>query len=503
LKKIAALQIIFILCSHYLFAQNEETIYVIRDIHYDITGKTKESALERVGEFNTGLRFTGIQALEEYITEKTQDLQNLRALEENASTITYSLGNTEEDGAVPVYLEVSVTDSKNLVILPEPKYDSNYGFSLSLKAREYNFLGTLAPQKLDLVWGSDDKDRNYLGFLLDIAIPFEAFGFVWTFTSFNELKYYLSGEPVYDTNVLGIAMELPASFTTFVFGFEQGIVIHEENTEKARLFEPDAGEYHDWHLFSKLYVDWKIPTPLRVGKFGNVVYTPGVYGIVKYQPDGDIGEYRRGPGAGIKQELGFGRIDWIGNLRHGIKASIFNDNEYNLSHKEWENSVGFYGEAHIRFSKLFGVSARLMYTRWINDFYEKAGDVIRGYKDEELNAKERLSLNLDFPFRLIRFVPSEWTGNRKYRYFDFEQYWSLFVDLVMVNSYSGSHGSSYNFKPNDIIPGVGLEVITFPLTWRSFYIRLSAGWNMREAVRNGKLPSGIHREIYIGLGHYY
>jgi hypothetical protein len=61
----------------------------------------------------------------------------------------------------------------------------------------------------------------------------------------------------------------------------------------------------------------------------------------------------------------------------------------------------------------------------------------------------------------------------------------------------------YTFDPDSIIPGTGLEIITFPLTWRSFYIRASAGWNLKELIRTGKLPSGIHREIYIGLGHYY
>ena len=495
---VKGLALLLFFCAPFLSAQIDDTVYVIIDIRYDINGKTRESALERVGGFQTGLRFTGLEALEEYVREKTQDLHNLRPLDENASSVAYSLGAAEPDGAVPVYLDVTVTDSKNLVILPEPKYDSNYGFSLSLKAREYNFLGTLATQKLDLVWGSDDKDRNYLGFLLDLEIPFRAFGYDWTFTSFNEFRYYLSGEPVYDTNVVGIAMELPVSFTTVTFGLQQGIVVHEENTAKTLRYENPADDYHNWYLFTRPYIDWEIPTSLRIGKLGKVVYTPGIYGIVNYK-SGDIGDYRRGPDAGFKQDIGFGRIDWIGNFRHGAKVAFNNDNWYNFSHREWKNSVGLYAEGHLRISRFFGVSGRLTYTKWFNDYYEYAGDVIRGYKDDELEAKQRMSLNLDFPLRLIRFAPSEWRGNRSYRYFDFEQHWSLFIDLIMLDSQDGC----YSFTPGDIITAAGLEVITFPLAWRSFYIRLSAGWNIREAVRIGKLPSGIHREIYIGLGHYY
>ena len=478
--------------------QQEKTVFVIRDIYYSINGKTRESALERVLNLKTGERFFGQDALDAFIKDKEQDLYNIRALESGKSKVTYTAGEAEEDGEVPVYLMVSVTDSANFIILPEPKYDSNSGFTLSLKSRAYNFLGTLTTQKFDLKWGSDDKDRSYLGFLIDITIPFRALGHNWTFSSFNEFNYYLTGEPFYNTNVLGLALEVPAAFTAFTFGFEQGIVVHEENTKKTPLFESGAGEYHDWYLFSKLYADWKIPTPLSAGKYGAVVYTPGVYGSVKYQ-SGDIGDYRRGPVLGIRQDIGFGRIDWMENFRNGLKVSVFNGNEYSFFRKEWINDIGIIGEAHFRFSKLFGISARLLYAAWFNDFYENAGDVIRGYKDDELDAKQRLSLNIDFPFRLIRFVPSEWTGNSKYRFFDFEQHWSLFIDMIMLDDYFGS----YSFKPEDIITGIGLEIITFSLNWRSFYLRISAGWDIREAFRIGALPSGIHREIYIGLGHYY
>jgi len=489
---------LFFICASSLSAQNEQTIYVIRSISYSIAGKTKDSALERAGEFKTGLRIAGRTALDEYIGEKIRVLNNIRALEADRSIVNFSFGEAEEDGAVPVYLEISAADSSNLVILPEPKYDSNSGFTLSLKAREYNFLGTLSPLKLDLVWESDDKDRNSLGFAVELALPFQAFGYNWTFVSLNEFYYYLTGEPAYDRNVLGIAMELPVSFTAFTFGFEQGMIIHEENTPK-NIYEYPQDEYHTWYLYSKLYVNWKIPTPLHAGKFGPVVYIPGVYGVINYQPGGDLGDYRQGPGAGINQEIGFGRIDWIGNYRQGLKISILNDNEYNFFRRAWINSVGLQAEGHWRISQFFGISGRLLYTRWVNDYYEEAGEVIRGYKDNELDAKERLSLNLDFPVRVIRFVPSEWTGNPKYRYFDFEQHWSPFIDLLMIET----PGGCYRFTPEDIITGIGLEVITFPLKWRSFYIRASIGWDMREASRAGRLPSGIHREIFIGLGHYY
>jgi hypothetical protein len=493
----------FLFSGSLLFAQeaaqtNDKTVYVIRSVEYRITGKTKETALEREGEFKKGERFTGREALETYRAEKLQTLYNIRALDGEKCSVEYRLGEAEEDGAIPVYLELAVTDSSNLVILPEPKYDSNSGFTLSLKAREYNFLGTLSPLKIDLVWGSDDKDRTSAGFLVDFALPFSAAGFDWAFTAFNEFKYYLEGEPVYNKTAFGIAVELPVSFTAFTFGFEQGIVIHEDNTARiARTSVYD--QYHDWYMYSKLSADWKIPTPLQAGTFGRVVYTPGVYGVINYQPSGDVGDYRRGVRTGFNQTIGFGRINWTGNFRQGLKVSLFTGSEYNFFRRDWINSAGVQAEGHMQVSKIFGISGRLLYTKWWNDYYDNAGDVIRGYNDNELDAAQRLSLNLEFPFRLTRFVPSEWSGNRKFRYFDFEQHWSPFIDLVMLDAVD----ENFTFNPDSIIPGAGLEIITFPLTWRSFYIRASAGWNLKELMRTGKLPSGIHREIYMGLGHYY
>ena len=489
---------ILITCTPSLFAQEGEAVYIIRGISYNISGKTKESALERAGEFKTGVSFTGLEALEEYIAGKKQDLCNIRALDENAVSISFSLGEMEENGAIPVYLEVYVTDSRNLVIMPQIKYDSNSGLSVKLKTRAYNFLGTLTEQQFDLAW-ENNAGSHSLGFLLDIAIPFRAFGFNWTVTSFNELKGYLTGEPLYDINTLGLSMEIPVFFTTITIGAEQGIVVHEENTKKIQNYEGTADKYHSWYFFSRLFAEWKIPTPLHIGKFGAVVYTPGVYGIANYKGGSYIGDYRRGIGAGVTQEIGFGKIDWIGNFRSGIKVSAFNGNEYNFFRKAWNIDAGLLAQGHFRVCKLFGISARLLYTKWFNDYYDQAGDAVRGLKDGALEAKSILALNMDFPFRVLRFVPSEWTGNRKWRYFDFELHLSLFADLAMAESIDGS----YRFRPADIIPGIGAEAIIFPLTWRSFFFRVSAGWDIREAARIGKLPTGIHRELYFGTGHFY
>ncbi|MDR2313506.1 MAG: hypothetical protein LBE02_03145 [Spirochaetaceae bacterium] len=490
----------FLLGKISLFGQTGEegtqnTVYVIRAVEYRITGKTRPHALNRVLNPRPGKILPSLEALEGYIAEKTRELHNIRALEAGESFISYTLGERESDGRIPVDLEVFAFDSGNFIVLPEPKYDSNSGFTLSLKARNYNLFGSLSPLKFDLGWETDEKERKSLGFLLDAELPFRAFGRDWNFTFSHNFKYYFNA-PAYYKQALGLSVDFPLWFTVLRTGFEQGLVIHEENNTKDRI---EDGDYHDWYLYSRIYGRWKIPTPLEAGPFGTVSYTPELYGNINYQPRGDVGEYRRGPSVGLIQRLGFDRIDWLGNFRQGLSAELTAAIDYNTACGDWDNSIGAGLQGHLRVSRLFGVSGRFTYTLWLDDSYDRGGDLIRGYRDDELDLTQRLSFNLDFPFRLIRFVPSEWFNNPRVRYFDFEQHWSPFIDILMADS----SGSGYSFKPEDAVIALGLELITFPLAWRSFYLRISAGWDIREWVLRGRLPSGIHREIFIGLGHFY
>jgi hypothetical protein len=500
-----------LLCRFSLFSQQEEETgrgqggqsdeaeYVIGGVEYHITGRTTAQALARTLKLREGERFTGREALDRYVAGKIRELHNLRSLETDLSTIRYTLGESEKnppDGAgeiTPVYLEITAADTWNFIVLPEPKYDSNSGFTLSLKARDYNFWGTLAPLKLDLNWGSDDDGMDMAGILLEADLPFQAFNRNWNFALVQDFRYYFD-IPVYNKTAARLSVDLPFGRTTLTPGFEQGIVVHEKD-DRAK----NDGGYHSWYLYSKPYVDWEIPLSLEIGDSGEVVYKPGIYGMVNYQPGGDVGDYRRGPSAGFNQRLETGRINWQGNFRQGFTAGAFNENEYDFFHKEWDISAGFVFQGHVKTSGVSGVSARLTLTQWLDSSCDKAGDTVRGYRDNALDATKRLSINLDFPFRLIRFVPSEWSGGKSTGVFDFEQHWAPFIDLLMVDA----PGQGYRFTPADIITTIGLEIITFPLKWRSIYLRISAGWNLREWVRAGRMPSGIHREIYIGLGHFY
>jgi hypothetical protein len=471
-------------------------IYYIRSINIDSTGRTRPFALLHKGEFRAGERISGDEGLQAYISQKTQLLYNQRVLDE--VSIDFSIGEAEEPGLVPVDLLIHTKDTWNLIVLPWFEYDSNTGFEVSLKARDYNFLGAMNPLRADFGFKNDENDEKSFFLNIDSDIPFKLFGYTWNLNFDNEFAYTYD-EPFYYKNITGLSMDLPFKRTTFTFGFEQGFVLHEKNEDKDVIAE--EGEFFPgtWFMYSELYTLWKIPTGIQVGSFGELTYTPRLSGKINYRPGGKIGDARRGPQTGLSHTLGFGQINWVENFRSGLEASVGNSNVFNFAKSEWNRDISVEVLGHLPVASFFGISGRFRYKQWFDTPYDKAGDVLRGIKNDVISADAMVSLNMDFPLRVIRFVPSQWFNNRKFRFFDFEPHLSPFVDMALIKY----DGEDLSFSTKNISAAGGLELIVYPYFMRSIYVRVSLGVNLKELIKTKSIPDGEDREIYIGLGHHY
>jgi hypothetical protein len=142
-----------------------------------------------------------------------------------------------------------------------------------------------------------------------------------------------------------------------------------------------------------------------------------------------------------------------------------------------------------------------MYRQFFDNPYLEAGDVLRGMRNKYFYADYMLSLNLQFAIRVLRFVPSEWFKIRKLRFFDFELHFSPFIDLAAFEGINSNEYTEYHFK--EVFPTAGFELIAFPLSWRSIFLRGSIGWDMVRWVNQNSMPGGTAREIYIGVGHFF
>jgi hypothetical protein len=486
-------------------AEDEPIVfYIIRKIDFSITGRTRPFALYIHGEFQEGVRITGQADLEKYIKDKTQLLLNQRVLE--SVHIAYTLGSPGEDGLVPVDLLVSTVDTWNIIVLPKPQFDSNTGFELTLKARDYNFFGAMNPLRVDLGYALEEDElgefsKGSFKFEIDSDTPFKAFGYTWNL-NFDHIFAYTYEEPFSYKNITGISMELPWKWTTFTFGFEENFILNEENDDK---YKEKYGTYFQdtWYLSSELYTAWKIPLSLDVGTFGKLTYTPKLSGKLNYRPGGELDYLRKGPVITFNQILGFGRIDWIGNYRSGVEASLGNTNAFNVYKKGWDNNITVSATGHKLVTGFFGVSGRLQYRHWFydnsEDIYDSAGDSLRGVLDKSLHADYMLALNLDFPFQALHFVPSEWLHNQKLHFFDFDLHVSPIIDMALIRD----PVADIDFSFKAMLFSGGVEFLLFPHFTRSFYIRASIGFNLKAWAKTGSLPGGDNREIFIGIGHHY
>lgn len=482
--------------------EGPEGPYYIHSIVFDVTGITRPFALRNAAELKEGELFSSREELDRYISDKTQLLLNNRVLEK--VTLEYSIGNPDPDGRIPVELTVKTTDTWNIIALPYFKYDSSNGLEISVKARDYNFLGTMQPLKLDLGYAIDreplnDQAYDKGAFFIDIDsnFPFTAWNFNWNFDFDHYFGYTYEYGFEYE-NKTGLSLSLPISATTLTLSAYQGVSVNEENDDEYKaLYGERYAEY--WYLSNWIKADWTIPTPIRVAYFGNLSYTPSVQIKQNYRPGGDIGEERIGPVGTIAQTLSFGRIDWIGNFRRGLDVRFSNTNDYNFYKTTWDKSIQGELIGHYPFVNFMGVSARIQGDYYFDDPEEDGAAPLRGILDSSVVTEYGLYANIDLPVRLIRFLPSEWFGKQWMHLFDLEQQWTPFMDLGMVRD--PVHGR--DFSPQDLLVTGGLEVVTFPLFMRSFFLRISLGFDIREAFRIGGLPNGDHQEIYIGIGHHY
>jgi hypothetical protein len=488
-------------------ADETNTVFYIRDIKFNTTGMTRNFALLYHAQLKEGEQITGLEELEKFRRQKIQLLLNQRALE--FVNIEYTIGEIQDDALVPVDLLIITKDTWNIIALPKPQYDSNNGFELTLKARDYNFLGTLSPLRIDLGYTLDmDETTNELkhpsrgsfNFEIDSDTPFKLFGYTWNF-NFDHAFSYVYKEPLHYKNTTGISIELPVSSATATLGFEQGFIANEDNTKAYEDdYDPDrdGDRFVPFYMSSKSYADWEIPTPVYVGNFGKLTYYPGLSGQINYLPKGDIDYLRRGPTATFSQRFGFGQINWIENFRSGIELYLGNGNTYNFHRNEWDISLFFSTTAHFPITSFFGISGRLRYQRWLLKYNTAAGDVIRGVLDKDLDADYILSFNSDFPVQIFSFLPSKWSNNAKLRFFDFDFHISPFFDVALLND--PNHNTSFSDIP---VLGAGMEFIIFPHFMRSLYVRVSLGYNINHLIET-KSPYKLYGdEFFIGIGHHY
>lgn len=517
MKKLLAATIL--LLTSFLFAEN----YRIKNVNYTIEGcgwqifsKTKAYALELNVPVDTQKTFDSKDKLDTYLLEYYQRLENTRAFEKIEINPIFN----ENDDFIETVLKVYVKDSFHLLAVPYPKYDSNTGFNLKLKAKDTNFLGSLNPLSTDifllLASAESDNKNNKVGFNFDFNYPFPIGKLRATWLNSDQF-YYVFGSKMPEWNFkTGLSLCLPFDNYSFTWAFNQYCI----NNLDYEIFN-DSLYFVENGSFS---------SSINLVTFKNnstLVYSPSISTIFNWDNNGINIENSDlyGVTLSLAHSLSNSKIDWYNDFRNGYSASLNNTYSFNCQTLSFTPSVSFTGEYFTSFNisqlnkngweffNYFGISSRIysFYNFIKNDnFYNSTtgsniGAYLRGIRDEQYytdsgagylcQTNGAILLNLDFPLQIIK-------TNFPINLINFNMQFVPFIDVALIqNKYYKS-----SFNPKEGLYSAGLEVLVFPAKWKSMTVRGSCGFDLRRLLKKGTemlSPNVSPWEITFGVGLFY
>lgn len=490
----------------FLYSQN----YKISDYNIEVEGNfwgtTKTSAVLSNYPIDTKTVFTE-EELNKYIENYDQNLVNTRLFIDVQVSYEKLSENTEIN---EVILNIKLVDSNHLLAVPYPKLSSNDGFTLKIKAKDTNFLGTMNTMNADVNINIDNGEFSP-GFNFSYDFPFTVAGNKFSIVNDYSLSYTI-GDEIPDFEVItGIEYVKPYDFYSYKLSALQYIIN-----------DNDYLKYDD-NLYFKEKLSFSTPITLKKLKnYTNLNYNPYISLVYNWDFNG-ISQDNEGlysPIISFGHGISNGDIDWIGNFKKGYKYSISNDYQYNLNNGDFYPSISFEVEYYAFFKNKnkkylnkFGlytdVYGFLNIAHFLDSdlnifkYGESLGSRLRGRKDNEdlgyegkNTAPMGIAINIDLPHYMFE-------TNFKKDLFNFEMQVSPFVDIGIF-SYEGSR------KPaiKDGIYCAGCEVLIFPRKFSSFTIRASLGMDVMKVLKDEDgLKRGLLRksnyEYFIGIGAHY
>lgn len=480
----------FVILTTFLSAQ----AYKIVDANYDISGcrgvsfgKTNKISLELKCPIDKSTTFKTKDEFDKYLLEYEQQLKNLRAF--NTIEITYTENLNNETNINEIILNIILVDSSHLLALPYPKYDSNSGFTLKIKAKDSNFLGTLNPLSTDLYVNFDDT-ANKWAFGLNFAYdyPFKVSVFNGSWKNRLNLDYVIGNNKPTSSTDIGVAFTYPQDKFSINFGFTQSV------------------SYNNIFSFTEK-LDFSTPIVLyKAPNFSTVNYNPYINFYFDFNVNTkkiNNNNFTLEFGHSISNE----KINWNDRFRKGYGVSLNNSFSYDLEDLFPIPTITLEGKFYNNFKLLnkpfldrFGIYSRL-YIYTVLDVPGRGtkgniniGGRMRGILNDRMDETPYgVVLNLDLPINII-------TTNFKHTFFNFTMQFSPFIDIALTNDIY-----SNNFNLNTKNLSAGMEVLVFPHRFSSYTIRGSVGVDIKKVLKSPNKLKGMwnNKEIYIGLDIHY
>lgn len=479
-----------------VFTAYGQDAYILGGLSVTVQGWTSEAALVRKLEYRAGRTFADRFLLDAYLADLRRKLSNIRSIAE------YELKDTEEalpdSPQVKVNLSLQVKDSWNIIALPYPKYDTNTGLTLSLKARDFNFLGTLEPLKVNLDFRRDQNER--ISFLVDteFLIPFSlgASELAWYFYQASDIRLEKPWGWLGITR-LSTSREVAANLKS---------TLAAEETLKINELDADGNIPYGVRFIHGLSYSLGYKLLPEFWGFKDPTYTPRIFMEAHNSPEQGGQRMFLDAALGFDHSLRMGRIDWKGNLRSGASVAINQRFAYKIYDILWDRETSAEIQYHIPFRwEWWNAGVSLRAGGWWTGEGPKtnAGNLLRGIVDRRIDSALGAYVNLEAPFTVLLWKPVEWFGWSWAKFSGFEMMLSPTLDLALADAKGWALGSE------DFWVGGGGEVLVFSDFIRSFFVRASLAYDLRAVLENRSLsqPSKLDgedvREISIGLGFFY
>ena len=499
--------------------------YQITKVEYDITGMTKQFALEQRVPVDKTIVFQSEEELSAYVEGLKQALMNQRNFE--SAEIEYEIYalvdisddqvkevNVEDD-ITEITLHITTVDSKHLLILPYPKYSSSSGFSIKLKAKDTNFLGTLSEFNADayvafLSSGESDQINYQFGFDLDYDMPFKLGPLDGKWINDYEFSYTIGQTSPEFYAETGVDFTLPFEKLSLNFQALQRI-----------------GKELDYEVYGdSLYFGNQLTFSLPVTVYETMDYTklyliPFADFTINYDYNGISQSNYNLSSPVIKTGVQFkaNDINWLGNFREGWYADVSAYYGYNFQQQASVPGASFNMQAFKAFNR-FALAGRLYgFIQSEKSPYYKVGEYLRGIRDETrfapgtgneeeiaLNVESVILLNMDFPVKLFTWDWTKFTDSHFWSNLNFDVQLSPFIDMALTSN----PASGRNFHPADGYYSAGFEVLVYPEKWKGIVVRGSLGFDLGDLFlsKTNFYESSWRRdvsayEIYIGIGLHY
>ena len=465
--------------------------YIIRNVSFKVHGITNTNVLRQKADIELGTAFDDLRSLEEFLADRRQQLINERVLAQVEVSYVLRPGSPSTND---VDVEFVVQDSWNIIALPYFRYDTNDGFLLSIRARDYNFAGSMQALTLNFDYSRDAANRDSYGFYNSFGLPIRVLGREGGISVSENLIIHADDRPVTSVTNLGGNLVFREMGVPTTFSVSQSLQFNPDQVKAEN--EPDS-----YFLSSSAVLSSAIPTGLNMGKLGGVIYSPSLSGVLYWNPVHDLRSDRQGLRLTFGNNLSVGRVDWLANMRDGFSASISNENTYNIRFDDW--TVDLNGSLYYHATKagLFGLNLRASGFYSLTDTVRTSlGTNMRGVKTSRLWGDSALFANLETPVKLFNFPTHVLIGKN---WLDFELQAAPFMEAAFVDSGPGAALADKFWYT------AGLEFIVYPLRMRNFIVRASAGFDMDAVVRNRSiiLPSPRDGqspyEVFFGLGLFF